>query len=300
MSHPIKTQFSITHWHGKRFPSDCLLHADLEYYCERLRAIPTHSPIKCDLSVHLPIQKFLSSTFPSHDHSLVTEAASHCFSDNLPNEILTSLAERDIPPQKFIQDAKSHFGQAVLDCRRSIRDPLHEKSFLPFWVITLWEWLAELNVARKEWASATAWFQRLSKTLGPTTSATTGRHFTRVGWGAGITIGQERATALTLPQLLSDACLNSTVLDLMAECTQVEVSYGAPAHAHICGTLFATKVTQLRRCGETPPDWFRKRFIDPVEKRHWKILYFPMFWPKHKHWVSVRVDFTTERVSVGR
>ena len=95
--------------------------------------------MNCSPSVHLSIQKFLSSTFPSHNRSLVVEAASECFSDNPPTEILTTLIERDIPPHKFIQDLKSKFGQAILDRRMSIRDPLYDQSFLPFWILTLWE-----------------------------------------------------------------------------------------------------------------------------------------------------------------
>lgn len=299
MSHRIRTQFSITHWYGKQFPSDCFQHPDLEFYCDRSRAIPSNCPVKYDISAHLPIQKFLSTTFPSHTHSLVVEIASKCFSDNLPNEILESLIDREIPPKKFIQDAKLQFGQAILDRRRSIKDPLYEKSFLPFWVITLWEQLTELNGAKKEWTSAMAWFQHFSKSLDPTTTATTQKHLTRTGWNSEIIIGQERTTALILPQLLADACLNSTVLDVMAECIQVEVNYNGPSHACICGTIFPEKVTQIRKCGKEPPVWFQKRFIEPVEKRQWKILYFPMFWPKHKHWVAIRVDFATKCISIG-
>jgi len=153
MSHHIRKQFSITPWYGKQFLNDCLQYPDLEFYCDHLRAIPLHCPVKYDFSAHIPVQSFLSSTFPPHDHSLVVEAASECFSNNPPNEILTSLTKRPIPPQKFIQDMKTQFGQAVLDCRKSIKDPLYDKSFLPLWVLTLWERLAELNAARNRWSS---------------------------------------------------------------------------------------------------------------------------------------------------
>ena len=99
MNHHTRAQFSITAWYGKQFPSDCLIqHPDLEFYCDRLRAIPPNCPVDHNLSVHLPVQTFLRSTFPSHNHSLVVEAASECFSDNPPNEILASLIKRDIPP----------------------------------------------------------------------------------------------------------------------------------------------------------------------------------------------------------
>lgn len=139
----------------------------------------------------------------------MVEAASGCFSDNPPNEIFVSLVERDIPPQKFIQDLESQFGQAVLDLWRSIRDPLYNESFLPFWVLTLWEQLAELNTARREWSSATTWLQRFSKTPDATISAAAESHLACIGRGAEITIGQERATALTLPQVLEFAHLRA-------------------------------------------------------------------------------------------
>ena len=155
----------------------------------------------------------------------------------------------------------------------------------------------ELNTAKEKWRAATTWFRCLSKTLDTTTSATTKKHLSRVGWGAEITVGQERATGLTLPQLLADALLNCDILDLMAECTQMEVDYaGGPTHVHICGTIFANKVTQLMETSKEPPSWFRKRFIDPVQDGWWWILYFPMFWSKYKHWVSIRVDFTMGHV----
>ena len=300
MSDCIRTRFSITPWYGKQFPGDCLQYPDLEFYCDRLRAIPPDCPVKYDLSVHLNVQNFISSTFPSHTRSLVVEAASECFSDSPPNEILATLVDRDIPSQKFIQDMRLKFGQAVLDRRRSIKDPLNDRSFLPFWVLTLWERLTELNTARKDWLSANEWFQRFSPALDPTAFATTKKHLTRIGWGAEITVGRGRATALTLPQLFADARLNSTVLDLMAECTQMEVDYNGPTHVCICGTVFANKVAQLNERNEGPPDWFQERFIDPVKSNQWQTLYFPMFWPKHKHWVSVKVDFTTRRISIGQ
>jgi hypothetical protein len=113
-----------------------------------------------------------------------------------------------------------------------------------------------------------------------TATATTEKHLTHVGWGAGITIGHERASALTLPRLLVDGYLNATVLGLMAECIQTEVNNIGPTHVRVCGTLFATKATQLARLGEEPPNLFRRRFIDPVEKIQWEIMYFPLFWPK--------------------
>ena len=169
------------------------------------------------------------------------------------------------------------------------------------WVITLWERLTELNAAKKEWSTALAWFRRLSKTLVPTMSAATKKHLTRTGWSARITIGQEQATTLTLPQLLADARLNSAILDLMAECTQVELGCDEPTPAHVCGTLFGDKVIQLSRAGsEDPPDWFRKRFIDPVKENQWKTLYFPLYWPKYEHWVSVKVDFRARRIYIGQ
>jgi len=132
-------------------------------------------------------------------------------------------------------------------------------------------------------------------------SAATREHLSRIGWGAEITVGQERATALKLPQLLADSLLDCATLDLMAGCTQMEVDYaGGPTHVHICGTVFMNKIVQLREAGKEPPGWFRERFIDPVQNGRWQMLYFPMFWSKYKHWVSVRVNFATAHVSVGR
>lgn len=157
----------------------------------------------------------------------------------------------------------------------------------------------ELNAGKRKWTSAAAWLQRFSKSFDPTMSAATKRHLTRVGWSAGITVGQERATALTLPQLLADDRLNSTILDLTAECTQVEVNYDGPASVYVCGTIFADKVSQLGQGSGDLPGWFWRRFIEPVENKRRKILYFSVYWPKHKHWVSVKVDFSMGCVSVG-
>ena len=266
MSNLVATQssISITHWFGKQFPSDCLEHPNLEFYCDSLRIIPPQCTVNYNLSVHLPIQKFLSSAFPSHTHSLVVEAARKSFSNNPPTEILTTLTKKDIPPHEFIQDLKSEFGQAVLDRRTSIKDPLYEKSFLPFWVLTLWERLVELNAAKEEWASANAWLQQSTRGLNPSMLAAAGRHFTRTGWSSDITIGRERAMTLTFPQLLMDRCLNGTILDLMAECIQTEVTENGSHDTYICGTVFPNKVTELWKTRTQPPDWFQERFIDPV------------------------------------
>ena len=151
-------------------------------YCDRLRVIPPDCSAKYDFSVHLNVQNFISSAFSSHTHPLVVEAASECLSDSPPNKILVTLIERDIHSQKFIQDMRSQFGQALLDHRKNIEDPLNDRSFLLFWVLILWEQLTELNTARKDWLSANEWFQRFSPTLHPMASAATKKHFTHIGW----------------------------------------------------------------------------------------------------------------------
>ena len=302
MGNPIRTlsSFNITDWFGKKFPRDCLQYPDLESYCDTLRTIPPQCPVNYSINAHLPIQNFLSSTFPSHSHSLVIEAASQCFTNNPPTKILATLVERDIPPDKFIQDLLLEFGQAVLDRQTSIRDPLYNRSFLPLWVLTLWERLAELNAAKKKWISARTWLQQSSRNLAPATFATATQHLARTGWCADITVGQECATTLTLPQLLADARLNGTVLDLMVQCVQTEVADSGNAGVYVCGTLFPNKVAQLWETRAKPPDWFQKRFIDPVLDSQGHTLYFPMFWPEHEHWVSVRINFDKRLISVGQ
>lgn len=302
MNDPIRKQssFNVTQWFGKQFPNDCLQYPELEIYCDSLRIIPHQCPVNYNLSVHLPIEKFLSSSFPSHNHSLVVEAASECFSNNPPTEILTTLVKKDIPPYKFIQNLKSRYGQAILDRRTSIRDPIYDRSFLPFWVLTLWERLSELNVAREEWTLAHRWLQQSSKKMGPTALATARKHFTCTGWSSDITFGKEHATTLTLPQLLADGCLNGTVLDLMVECVQTEVMANGHTGVYICGTIFPNEVTKLWERRAQPPEWFRERFIDAVRDHQWQTLYFPMFWPKNKHWVSIRINFSTGVISMGQ
>ena len=105
---------------------------------------------------------------------------------------------------------------------------------------------------------------------------------------------------LTLPQLLTDNRLNGTVLDLMAGYIQTEVAYDGPTGVCVCGMIFPNKIAQLWETETQPPDWFQERFIDPVRGNQCRILYFPMFWPKHKRWVSIRINFTTGIVSIGQ
>jgi hypothetical protein len=75
---------------------------------------------------------------------------------------------------------------------------------------------------------AHTWLQQSSPGLDLTAITTARHHFSRTGWDTDITIGRERATSLTLPQLLADGCLDGIVLDLMAEYTQTEVTYDKP------------------------------------------------------------------------
>lgn len=293
MSHHTGTEFSIADWYGRKFPTN--YHEELEEYCESLCAIPEEYPIKHDFATHLPVQTLLSSPFPSHTH-FILEATSDCFSENLPDEVPASLIEREIPPWKFIQDAKSLFGQAVLDRRRSIKDPLGGKLFLPFWIITVWEQLADLNAAKGEWLSAVEWFQRLSKCLGSTSMATK-EHLARIGWCAEMKIGSLRTSTSVLTQLLADTHLNDTILDLMANHTQAELNRDGPVY--VCGSIFMNTAVSLARNCERPKEWFRARFICPIEEGQWSRLYCPMFWEEYKHWVSIRVNFRTGSISIG-
>ena len=112
-------------------------------------------------------------------------------------------------------------------------------------------------------------------------------------------VGRERATTLALPQLLADGCLDGRVLDLMTEYIQTEVIDNGSAGICICGTIFPNQVTGIWEMRTQPPDWFQERFINPVLDHRLQTLYFPMFWPKHKHWVSVRINFSAGLVSIG-
>ena len=99
----------------------------------------------------LSISELLDKTLLVQSSVLATVPAHSCFRVEPPNEDLTILDTRSIPPLKWIRDAITGLGQAWFDGAQSIVDWRYQHSRLPFWVLTYWQTMADVISHRARW-----------------------------------------------------------------------------------------------------------------------------------------------------
>ena len=113
----VGTQFSITDWNGKRFLVDCLQYSNLEFYCDRLSAIPPHCPVDYGLSAQFPPPHPNLSFFRFPLAQQFPPTGKTFFYPTKPSHLLPG--GHFLPRSSF--KTQSHcLGQAVLARRKSI------------------------------------------------------------------------------------------------------------------------------------------------------------------------------------
>jgi hypothetical protein len=90
---------------------------------KHLRKIP-ESFVQEQFPAHnLSIKPFLEFNLPPTSLGISIIHASHCFSTQIPNDDACQLMSHQLPNQEWVKAADNMCGQAILDGKKSIKDP---------------------------------------------------------------------------------------------------------------------------------------------------------------------------------
>ncbi|KDR83159.1 hypothetical protein GALMADRAFT_206799 [Galerina marginata CBS 339.88] len=110
----------------------------------------------------LSISQLIESRFSMQVQMLQIGTPSSCFSEREPNTSLTSLLLRPVPSRKFIQQLQACSGQAMLDGKVSVKDWTQKDVYVPFSVLTWWNYLHDAISAKQAWLRAKEWLKKLN------------------------------------------------------------------------------------------------------------------------------------------
>jgi hypothetical protein len=105
--------------------------------CSRVLAIPSTYATYL-LSQHLSVTDLLKAELPVQLSALISIMAINAFSTEQPNQNVTCLKTRPVPPKEWLDQLEKEFGPAWFKGARLIVDPCYKSSCLPLWVLTFW------------------------------------------------------------------------------------------------------------------------------------------------------------------
>ncbi|KAG1855268.1 hypothetical protein F4604DRAFT_1685752 [Suillus subluteus] len=292
---------------GRMFPATAVeIPDDLESLYDATMAIPNEIRAAVLPDPSLPVSRFLEFQLPSISSKDAEEKAESCFQTTPAQYNLTALMSQDLPPKQFADDAHRAVGQALLDGKRSIRNPHHASHPLPLWVITLWKELYGAHGVKPVWVEGNSWLQNRIEEGGPDTAIflRAHRHLALLPWDR-LLIGPAASgsvtTAVLAGFLSSSRWMSDTLMDSMSACMTSRICETSPvsSKALIVDTTFMLEINKAKDASH-----FKgrvSRTLRELEKclEIPKILYAPVFLNEQKHWISLAIDFTTRSFCCG-
>ncbi|KAG2030460.1 hypothetical protein BDR03DRAFT_1017098 [Suillus americanus] len=292
---------------GRMFPATAVeIPDDLESLYDATMAVPNEIRAAVLPDPSLPVSRFLEFQLPSISSQDAEEKAESCFETTPAQYNLTALMSQDLPPKQFVDDAHRAVGQALLDGKRSIRNPHHASHPLPLWVITLWKELYGAHGVKPVWVEGNNWLQNRIEEGGPDIAIflRAHRHLALLPWDR-LLIGPAASgsvtTAVLAGFLSSSRWMSDTLMDSMSACMTSRICETSPtsSKALIVDTTFMLEINKAKDASH-----FKgrvSRTLRELEKSLEipKILYAPVFLNEQKHWISLAIDFTTRSFCCG-
>ena len=134
--------------------------AELRAYRDSLYEIPQKYQYHLIPERTFNIIEFTELKLPGTTSTLIEYIAKNCFSEHEPTKDISCLANRNLPSRSFVDNAKSAFGQAILDGAKSIDDPHYKGGFLPLWAVSYWDTMHRIVEDQKIWQQALQWLKQ--------------------------------------------------------------------------------------------------------------------------------------------
>ena len=116
---------------------------------EAIYEIPTQYQKSLIPEPSLDITYFISFKLPTTIATLIEYLAKNCFLKGEPTKDIQCLTKRNLPSCTFVDDAKSHFGQAILDGAKSFTDLHYKGGSLPLWAVSYWDGMLYIRRNRR-------------------------------------------------------------------------------------------------------------------------------------------------------
>ncbi|KAH7905193.1 hypothetical protein BJ138DRAFT_1130617 [Hygrophoropsis aurantiaca] len=270
-----------------------------------LLAIPTANLLYLP-HTKMSILDFLQAPLPAQPSVLVQEKAKKNFSMLEPNEDITCLRYRKIPPTEWIQALNTAFGQAWFDGAKSLVDWRYGKdSRLPLWIITYWTEMSIVHKKRRLWLKAHQWVTHMSghhKTPCLLEADNVVEKMATLGWGATLR-GVGRGLGVeTLVPLLSDDWLDDDIINLaMHHLTERMHLFPTISKSTIIAPLSfsANLVAATNNLNVNTVSFrFLQHYTAIFKNGQRTILYFPAH-INNNHWIVFCIDFIQKSLRYG-
>jgi hypothetical protein len=155
----IRTTFNHEKWikQGKNF-QDVPLHVSSAH----TQALTIPAAFLSNLpDPNLPIIDFIQLDLPKESSAILMTRVDKWFSHDTPQNDVTQMASRMIPPWDYLSKLQQASQQAWLDGALSLSDPCfnQEKDRFPLWIITYWIKMSNVIRAQLDWIRAREWIE---------------------------------------------------------------------------------------------------------------------------------------------
>lgn len=200
---------------GKKYPASGEVPAIIEAARSKILALPSVYSLYIP-SPKLSITDLLKAKLPVQSSALITHAASQAFSKDEPNEDMTCLKTRPIPPKAWLEQLEKDFGQAWFNGTQTIEDKRYKNSRLQLFVLTYWKEMRIVIEKRAIWQAADEWLARWGKNGDLLEEADRAREMmTCLTWGLDISVLGARCPKENLTVLLSDNWIDGETIVMM-------------------------------------------------------------------------------------
>ncbi|KAH7906400.1 hypothetical protein BJ138DRAFT_1016289 [Hygrophoropsis aurantiaca] len=256
---------------------------------------------------NLSVLALLQAPLPLQPSVLVQEHAEKCFSMLEPNEDVTCLLTRKIPPGDWIHKLDKALGQAWFDGKISLVDFRYGKeSRLPLWTIAYWKEMSIILKKRKIWQSAHQWLSQTSQNRRTPCLAESDSALERMGemrWGATLR-GVARGLGIeTLAPLLSEQWLDDDIINMAMNHlnTRTHLHRNISKTTIIAPLQFSANLISADRYPQAQAVAlpYMHHYTEIFKSGQRTILYFPAH-VNNNHWIALCVDFDQKTLRYGQ
>ena len=254
-------------------------------------------------SRHLSITDLLNAELPAQSSALISITAANAFSTEEPNEDITCLKTRPVPPKEWLDQLEKEFGPAWFKGARSIVDPRYKSSHLPLWVLTFWRETKGVIEKRSIWQSAEAWLARWGKEGKELEEADRVREMmSSLTWGQDITALGAGTSKESLAVLLSNHWIDGGTIDMMMSqlATRVRCDPNLQKTTVVATLNLQMQINKACEVGNfsrsSAP--LLSRYTELFKKKQRTRLFFPAH-VNANHWVPFFIDFEKGTIHHG-
>ncbi|KAJ3554974.1 hypothetical protein NM688_g2825 [Phlebia brevispora] len=282
---------------GKKYPAADTPRPVLAARRKMLALLPEHRQLLPD--VHLSVADLLNADLPAQSVSCAMLHARHWFHAEEPNEDLTSIKNRLLPPKDVLGNLYKEFGQAWFNNALSILDPQYQNSRLPLNVLTFWQEMSITISKKAAWVQADEWLSR-GRLQQDADEARTLFHI--LAWGMPIRTLNVSAPVETLTQLLGNRQLDDEILNMACavQARRASLDQKHTTSVVVAPTYLYTQIEVAFRtkAWNNPKNLLPSRYWQLIKEGKRKVLLMPAL-VNTNHWVLFEANFEMKRLRCG-